>query len=182
MLFVIGQKVAFTIPAGASPWQRWLLYSSIARLVIFIALFIPGVIGVTHAMHALGWTHDAPPLLHGLGQLVGRIAPALAAYLLLTYFVEHRTPTELLSRTAPSRALVGLVAGAAVFSTVVGIMWLLGSYHVVGFNPNANWLTALMAVAVGAGIGEEIMFRGFLFRGAYCRGGNQNQIHCWCRR
>jgi membrane protease YdiL (CAAX protease family) len=163
-MFVSDQKVAFVAPVAAPTWKRWLLYSSIARLAIFIGLFVPGVIGITHAMHALGWVHTAPPLQAGLGQMVGRIAPALTAYLLLTYFVEHRRPVELLSRNAFSRALAGLVIGTLLFSAVVGMLWLLGSYHVVGFNPHANWITALMMVGLGAGIGEEIMFRGALFR------------------
>nr|WP_085931561.1 type II CAAX endopeptidase family protein [Dyella japonica] len=159
-----GQQVAFTAPAGAKPWQRWLLYSSPARLAIFIAVFVPGVMVITKAMHALGWTHDASPLQAGLGQFFGRIVPALVAYLVLTRLVERRVPAELLSRDMVSRALAGLVTGTLLFSAVVGVLWLLGSYHVVGFNPHANWVTALLMVGLGAGIGEEIMFRGALFR------------------
>jgi membrane protease YdiL (CAAX protease family) len=44
------------------------------------------------------------------------------------------------------------------------MLWLLGSYHVTGFNPDADWLPALLLVGLGAGIGEEILFRGVLFR------------------
>lgn len=159
-----GQQVAFTTPADAPAWQRWMVFSPLARLLFFVALFIPGVKLVTVAMHALGWTHGGTPLQVGLGQVIGRIVPALVAYLIVTCLIERRTPTELLSRTAFSNALIGLAAGTALFSTVAGVLWLLGVYHVIGFNPHANWLTALLMVGIGAGVGEEIMFRGALYR------------------
>lgn len=163
-MFVSGQQVAFTTPAGTPGWQRWVVFSPLARLLAFVILFIPGVKLVELAMHALGWTSHGTPLQAGLGQMVGRIVPALVAYLVVTFLIERRTPTELLSRNAPSRALAGLAAGAALFSTVVAVLWLLGSYHVTGFNPHVNWVTPLLMVGIGAGVGEEIMFRGALFR------------------
>lgn len=159
-----GQQVAFVTPADAPAWQRWMVFSPLARLLVFVAVFIPGVKLVTLAMHALGWTHGGTPLQVGLGQVIGRIVPALVAYLVVTCLIERRTPTELLSRTSFSRALIGMAAGIALFSTIVGVLWLLGVYHVTGFNPHANWLTALLMVGIGAGVGEEIMFRGALFR------------------
>lgn len=163
-MFVSGQQVAFTTPAGTPGWQRWVVFSPLTRLLAFVILFIPGVKLVELAMHALGWTSHGTPLQAGLGQMVGRIVPALVAYLVVTFLIERRTPTELLSRNAPSRALAGLAAGAALFSTVVAVLWLLGSYHVTGFNPHVNWVTPLLMVGIGAGVGEEIMFRGALFR------------------
>jgi len=115
-------------------------------------------------MHALGWTHGGTPLQVGLGQVIGRIVPALVAYLVVTCLIERRTPTELLSRASLSRALLGLLAGTLLFGAIVGTLWLLGVYHVIGFNPHANWVTPLLMVGIGAGIGEELMFRGALFR------------------
>jgi membrane protease YdiL (CAAX protease family) len=158
------QQTAFVVPASASSWQRWVLYSSVARVAIFVALFVPGVIAMTHIARAVGWVHTAPPLQYGLGQFFGRVVPALVAYLLLTRFVERRRPVELLSRRTWLQALTGVGTGTLLFSSIVGVLWLLGSYHVVGFNPHANWVTALLMAGLGAGIGEEIMFRGVLFR------------------
>ncbi|GAB3780829.1 CPBP family intramembrane glutamic endopeptidase [Dyella agri] len=163
-MIVSGQQVAFVTPAGTPGWQRWMVFSPLARLLAFVIVFIPGVRLVEFAMHMLGWTSKGTPLQAGLGQMVGRILPALVAYLVVTFLIERRKPAELLSRNAASRAIVGIAAGAALFSTVVGVLWLLGVYHVTGFNPHANWVTPLLMVGIGAGVGEEIMFRGALFR------------------
>lgn len=163
-MIVPGQQVAFITPAGAPGWQRWMVFSPLARLALFILLFVGGVMLVTPTMHALGWTHGGTPLQVGLGQAVGRIVPALLAYLIVTRLIERRRPTELLSRNTPLQALLGLAAGTTLFSTTVGALWLLGAYHVTGFNPHANWITPLLMVGIGAGVGEEIMFRGALFR------------------
>jgi hypothetical protein len=78
--------------------------------------------------------------------------------------IERRRPVELLSPGAPARALAGLTGGALLFSAIVGVLWMLGVYHVTGFDPHANWVTPLLMVGIGAGVGEEIMFRGALFR------------------
>ena len=164
-MFLTGSQVAFATPATARRWQRWMLYSPLARLLLFILLFIPGVLLMQALMHALGWTtHAGTPLQAGLGQLVGRVVPALMAYLVVTGFIERRRPAELWPAKALQHAAIGIAAGAALFSVIVGLLWLLDVYHVVGLNVHANWLTALLMVGLGAGIGEEIMFRGILFR------------------
>jgi hypothetical protein len=152
-MFVSDRQVAFVAPVHAPAWKRWLVLSPLARLVIFLLVF-----------HALGWTHGGTPLQVGLGQLVGRVVPALAAYLVLTLLIERRTPQELLSRTALPRLLAGLAAGVLLFSAIIGVLWLLGAYRVVGVNPHAQWVSALLMVGIGAGVGEEIMFRGVLYR------------------
>jgi membrane protease YdiL (CAAX protease family) len=68
------------------------------------------------------------------------------------------------SRDAGKQVLQGLLMGSALFSAVVGVLWLLGSYHVTGENFHPHWIQALLMVGLGAGIGEEIMFRGALIR------------------
>jgi membrane protease YdiL (CAAX protease family) len=71
---------------------------------------------------------------------------------------------ELSLRRLPRGLALGVLAGLLLFSAVVGVLWLLGSYHVIGRNPAAHWLLALLSVGLGAGIGEEIITRGVLFR------------------
>jgi membrane protease YdiL (CAAX protease family) len=159
------QTVAFTTPPEAPRWKRWLLFSPLARIVIFVLMFMALSFATGAPLHALGWLgKDASSTAHGLAQFLMRAVPALLAYLLLVRFVERRAITELAPRKLLPDGALGTAAGLLLFSAVVGALYLFGSYHVTGTNPNADWVSALLMVGLGAGIGEEIMFRGVLFR------------------
>ncbi len=158
-------SVAFVTPAGAPRWKRWLVYSPLARIVIFVLLFIALSFATGALIHLSGWGgKDASANAHGLAQFLLRAVPALLAYLLLVKLVERRPITELAPRRLLPDGVIGLIAGLVLFSAVIGVLYLLGSYHVSGTNPAAQWLPALLVVGLGAGIGEEIITRGVLFR------------------
>ncbi len=159
------RTIAFSTPADASQWKRWLVFSPLARVVIFIAMFVLLEMATGLLLHVLGWGGKGASGIHaGMAQFLLRAIPALAAYLLLVRKVEHRPVAELAPRKLLPDGLAGVLAGLLLFSAVVGTLWLLGCYHVIGTNPDASWLPALLMVGLGAGIGEEIMFRGVLFR------------------
>jgi len=116
-------------------------------------------------LEVLGWTpKTASPLLLSLATLSLQLLPALLAYLVLVKLIEQRRVLELSPATVPTLGAGGLVAGAVLFSIVVGILWLLGVYHVTGTNPNVEWLPQLLVAGIGAGIGEEVIARGVIFR------------------
>jgi membrane protease YdiL (CAAX protease family) len=157
--------IAFVTPPDAPGWKRWLVYSPLARIVIFAALMT----GLSFADHAivvrLGWlAKTATPLQHALATLSLQLLPALIAYLILVLLIERRRPAELSLRALPTFGVGGLFMGVVLFSIVVGILWLVGSYHVTGTNPNVDWLPEVLVAGIGAGIGEEIAVRGVLFR------------------
>ncbi|GGY14706.1 hypothetical protein GCM10008098_01920 [Rhodanobacter panaciterrae] len=156
-------SLAYVTPATTPSWKRWLVYSPLARIVIFMAAFIVLNQSSSALVHALVPGMVKTPMSSALVYLAVFVLPAILTYVFLARIVERRKPEELAVRRWPG-ALGGLLAGALLFSTVVGVLWLLGSYHVTGFNDHANWLPALLMVGLGAGIGEEILFRGALFR------------------
>jgi membrane protease YdiL (CAAX protease family) len=157
--------IAFVTPPDAPSWQRWLVVSPAARIVFFAALLIGFWFVVETLVAMSGWAmKSASPVQHALANLSSQLLPTLVAYLILVKLVERRRVDELAPRDIPAFGTAGLVIGAVLFSLVVAVLWLAGSYHVTGTNPQVDWLPAVLVAGIGAGIGEEIVARGVLFR------------------
>ena len=157
--------IAFATPASAPRWKRWLLYSPLARIVIFATLFAIFLIGLSYGLALVGWTaKTAASWQHGLAGLLGEIVPPLVAYLIVVRWIERRDALELSPRAMARYGLIGLIGGIVLFSAVVGTLWLAGSYHVIGTNPHPDWIPEVLIAGIGAGIGEEIVTRGALYR------------------
>jgi membrane protease YdiL (CAAX protease family) len=158
------KTLAFSTPTAAPAWQRWLLFSPPARIAIFVAWLVGLMVMVQFGLFALGLGKDTPMLQQDLAQFAIRALVPLAAYLILVKLIERRALTELAPRSVLPQGLLGVLLGLVLFSAVVTVLWLAGSYHVTSIRPDAPWFGALLVVGLGAGIGEEIMFRGVLFR------------------
>jgi membrane protease YdiL (CAAX protease family) len=157
--------IAFVTPASAPRWKRWLVYSPLARIVYFAVIFIALGIGVSDGFDSLGWTAKTASSLHrGFAGLCEEIIPPLLAYLFVVRWIERRRALEMSPRAIPTLGLAGLLGGSALFSAVVGVLWLAGSYHVTGTNAHPDWIPEVLVAGIGAGIGEEIITRGALFR------------------
>jgi membrane protease YdiL (CAAX protease family) len=159
------RELAFTTPAGAPGWQRWMVLSPVARIVFFIVVTI--LLGLVVHVATAGMGLDdakAPPLPRAVAKLLIQSSSAIMAYLALVRLIEHRWPTELSPRQLPLWGGVGLIIGSVLFCAVAGVLWLLGVYHVSGTNPQVDWLPAVLTTGLGAGIVEEIFCRGVLFR------------------
>ena len=158
-------QIAFVTPPTTPRWQRWLVLSPVARIMIFAAMLIGfGFLLDTLAAMSPWGMQSASPLQHAVVALSARVLPAWVSYLILVRLIERRRMDELAPRDIPTFGAAGLMAGAGLFSLVVGVLWLAGSYHVSGTNPQVEWVPAVLVVGIGAGIGEEIMIRGVLFR------------------
>lgn len=161
----MSSTIFFHTPAQAPAWQRWLIYSPVARIVIFAALAFGIGFAVHGAVVALGWTSKtATPLQHAGAGLAIELISTVVSYLVLVLVIERRRMQELSWRHIPTYGVAAFVGGFVLFSTVVGLLWVLGSYHVLGINNHVNWLPEVLIAGVGAGVGEEIITRGVLFR------------------
>ena len=87
----------------------------------------------------------------------------LAAYLAASKWIERRRPSEFdIGRALPELS-GGLVLGIVLFTVVMGLLWACRVYRPAGFDPRAPLASGLLGAMV-AGIVEEILFRGLLFR------------------
>ena len=142
-----------------------LLRSPLGRIVAFfitmIALrFIAGRVYDGLGLPRTDLSFDqVTPLIEAL-----RLAPVVLAYWLLVRTIENRRVDELAARKAVPHVLFGIAGGAVVFSLVVGTLWALGAYVVDGVNRDVHWLGPILVMGVGAGVGEEIISRGVIFR------------------
>lgn len=159
------RQLAFVTPSNVPGWQRWLVLSPAARIIFFTAMFV-GFSMLTHAiMVALGLSlKNLDPLQHALASVSLQLLAVLLAYAILVRLIERRPLSELSPRTIPTYGLAWFITGAVLFSVVVGVLWLAGSYHVIGTDPQVDWLPGVLTAGIGAGIVEEIVTRGVIFR------------------
>lgn len=155
---------------GKSGWNstspRWrALRLPPVRIALFAAILIATTFALGSLLHALGFSRPhASEMTVAIGQLLIRALPAAVAYLILVRLVEHRAVVELALRRLVPDVLTGVVAGSALVSAMVAMLWAFRSYQVVGFDPNAPWLPTTLVIGLGAAISEEIAFRGVFFR------------------
>lgn len=158
----MSSQLAFATPTALRGYRRWLL-SPAARIGYFIALMaLTSLILSPLAMLLQSWPSDS--LARDLLQLLNRALVPLVAYLLLVRLIERRRPDELAWRRLLPQGAAGLAAGFVLFSMIVGAMALAGSYHLDGFQRQVDWSRSLLVFGLGAGIGEEIITRGVLYR------------------
>lgn len=93
-----------------------------------------------------------------------QIAVAVAAYLVLAMAVERRVPPYELAPNRTAGLVVGLVVGTVLFAVCFGLIALLGGYRFEGVDSGYRWAEPLLVLGASAGIAEEILMRGVLFR------------------
>ena len=87
----------------------------------------------------------------------------LATYILASRLIERRIPTELAGNRAVPECATGIVLGFLLFAIVMTILFAVGVYHPGGWGTTSGLANGLF-FAVLAGIMEEVLFRGLLFR------------------
>ena len=97
-----------------------------------------------------------------IGACVGA-AIAIGGYLLIVGPLGGSPGLGLRGRGKLAELAVGLLLGTALVTLAVGLITLLGGYRITGISPSPQLLVPL-AIGIGAGVIEEVLFRGVLLR------------------
>jgi len=161
----MSELVAFTTPPSAPAWKRWMVYSPVARIIIYAACFFAVGYAIYHlaeALHLGG--KDASPLMRALVGLVLEFVSIMLVYVIAVRLIERRRVSELAPRDLIKNSIVGLIAGFLLLSAMTALVWMMGGYHVLAFDPGAVWLPSLLGIGIATGIAEETICRGVLYR------------------
>lgn len=146
-------------PHGKSLARR-ILGFPLVTLVVAIGFMAGASFVATGLAAVVGARSDGPWAVLG-GSLVAAVF--VLAYVLFTRMVEQRPVEEFALKGALPELLAGLLIGGVLFSVVVGVIALLGGYHVIGTQP-VTVLAPIIGISIVSGVTEEIMLRGLFFR------------------
>jgi CAAX protease family protein len=135
----------------------------VVRLILLAGSTFVLLIGLQVAAHAL--TAAAPSSLKTLvfvGSTLFACALMIVAYRGEVTFLERRTANEISVRQI-SLFVPGALLGLAIFVVTYAILWGIGAVTYEGFG-QFDGVVRGCAAALAAAIGEEIVFRGAVFR------------------
>lgn len=146
--------------AGKPLWRRIVDFPLVA-MVVATALFMAAaevalVVGRLLPRLTPGWNATAHALV--------AVGFAFAIYKLAIVRLGERPRDELPAESALRDLGLGIAAGLALFSLVVGVAAVLGVYRITGPGDSSHLVLALVGTALLPGFMEELFFRGILFR------------------
>lgn len=130
----------------------WVIAQLLASFV-----FIAGVGGDRNIAQYSGHWIDLP---YG-------IAVALLTFLAywLVKKIEGEPPVDFAGWKWSRELTGGLIIGAGLMALITGFVAVMGDFRIIGWgNAGIMGLFTMVGLAIGSGVGEEIMFRAFLFR------------------
>jgi uncharacterized protein len=133
--------------------QRWIEAALILVVLLLLAIAYYGyLVLLVQAGH-----------LSGVLAYVGLTLVCLLIYLLGARFIERRLVREFSLAPALPETVIGVLAGIALFATVMLVLWIGGVYHPLGWG-SSYWLGVAFVVWLAVGVLEEIQFRGLVYR------------------
>ena len=158
--------MATNVDAGMRSWAR-LRRNAMIQVAVMAACLLPWMIGfVGLAMPAVRGLWEAGTFAGNGARLVGAliyIAGAITIYQLLVQWIERRPAFELARIPGVRQGLIGFAIGSFLLIASIGLMWLAGWAQPIGIG-TANYLVASAAASMMAAVGEEVLFRGVMFR------------------
>ncbi|QOV89920.1 CPBP family intramembrane glutamic endopeptidase [Humisphaera borealis] len=135
-----------------------ILGSPLARILVlgFILLMMMGL--NTDVM-----TSYAGQPVKSIQHIVALAIAGFAVYRGYAHFIEKRSVSELALPGMGRELGIGLLIGAGLYAVSELILMALGIYRINGLNP-WSYLLPAVAMALSAGVFEELLFRGVLYR------------------
>lgn len=157
-------RMSLPAPPHVDRGDRRRLPQLLLGIVLFVVaeLVMVAVSVVATVLAGGDGAQGAEPWALLLGAAAGS-AVAVGGYLLLVGPLGRRPGVGLRGPGKLTELGAGLLAGTALISLAVGLIALLGGYRVTGFSASPQ-LLAPLAIGIGAGVIEEILFRGILLR------------------
>ena len=140
-----------------TPFWKWLLLL-IAGSFLFILAY-----GFSSIPTALDEAVNMPLWLQAI-LCVLTSAGVLALYALWWKWTEKRKATDLPMRRLAGDTALGFGVGILFFILVTGCIALLGGYRIGSVNWDWNALIKSLFMFLVVGVGEEVLFRGIVFR------------------
>lgn len=150
---------AAAMPARRGFWS-WGLLRLVILFIVLLVLYAGGQILTFAAADKLPQFPKWQVML--AGALIASLI-MIVAYRLLIRWTEKRAASELGAGHAVSLAANGIVVGFVLFAGVYAILWLAGAVTFNGINPASDMLPVL-ALSIISAVGEEIVFRGVVYR------------------
>jgi membrane protease YdiL (CAAX protease family) len=107
--------------------------------------------------------HSPYPFSFDLLEIILTVLAAYLGYTLYVHMVEQRPMTELARQDLGKSLGLGLLLGICLVTLVIGILWVLGVYHVTGLN---DWsvLKTVMVDDLPSAFIQILLLLGILFR------------------
>ncbi len=145
-------------------FRHFIARFKIAKILVFsIPLF---AVLVAWQLLVRGIGHELPRAARPLWLVATKllyVAVMLWLYALEVRYFERRRISELAPRDAASRITSGVVVGFLLFSSLLVCLYLGGYVHHTQYNGFAN-LATIASASAAAAVGEELLFRGAIFR------------------
>jgi uncharacterized protein len=143
--------------------RPWLRSTPVRLLVFFVLLTAVDVAGQLAGKSLRAGSSSPWAGVSSIAAAVALSAVMIIAYRLLVRWIERRAAQELGREHAVQFALTGAACGAALFAAVYLVLAWMGVAHIGGYAGTGN-LAHAAGVALGSAVGEEIVFRGAVFR------------------
>ncbi len=142
-----------------SKFMKFLQFPLIRIFLGFFVLLFFGSIFQIGTERIIG--HE--PALANIISVIITSAAFFFAYYGFVHLIERRNVSELSFSSAWQELASGALIGAMLFSTTIGLIWVLGFYHISGIN---EWsvITPWLVLSIVSSISEELLIRGILFR------------------